>query len=111
MEGQAGQAPSLLGALLPFVVLMVLFYFMLIRPQKKQQQQRDAMIAGLRKGNRVTTIGGIYGEIIDIKDDAVLLNIAGQGERLVVRLAKWGVQDVLGKENAGKEKETDEKTS
>jgi len=48
------------------------------------------MIAGLRKGNRVTTIGGIYGEIIDIKDDAVLLNIAGQGERTVVRLAKWG---------------------
>jgi len=97
--------------LLPFVVLMVLFYFMLIRPQKKQQQQRDAMIAGLRKGNRVVTIGGVYGEIVDIKDDAVMINIAGQGERLVVRLAKWGVQDVLGKDNVGKDKDTDEKTS
>ncbi|HHY62079.1 MAG: preprotein translocase subunit YajC [Bacillota bacterium] len=111
MEAQAGQAPSLLGALLPFVVLMLLFYFMIIRPQKKQQQQRDAMIAGLRKGNRITTIGGIYGEIVDIKDDAVLLNVASQGERLIVRVAKWGVQDVLGKDNVAKDKETEEEIS
>jgi len=41
----------------------------------------------------------------------VLLNIAGQGERTVVRLAKWGVQDVLGKDNVGKDKETEEKSS
>jgi len=55
MEGQAGQAPSLIGALLPFAVLMVLFYFM--RNQATEETTaaaRDAMIAGLRKGNRVT---------------------------------------------------------
>jgi len=54
MEGQAGQAQALIGALLPFAVLMVLFYFMLIRPQKKQQPAArcdDCRIAKGQQGN------------------------------------------------------------
>jgi preprotein translocase YajC subunit len=89
MEAQAGQAPSAVRSITPVRRTDVALLLHDNPAQKKQQQQRDAMIAGLRKGNRITTIGGIYGEIVDIKDDAVLLNIASQGERLIVRVAKW----------------------
>ncbi len=101
----AASGQSLIGALLPFVVLMGVLYFMVLRPQKTQQKKREEMMAGLRKGNRIVSIGGVFGEIVDIKDDALLVNIADQGEKVMVRFAKWGVQDVIGKENQPKEKD------
>lgn len=59
-----------------FIVLMfVMLYFVLFRgPRKKQQQQRK-MIQSLRKNDRVRTIGGIIGTIIDIKDDEITLKV------------------------------------
>lgn len=101
----AASGQSLIGMLLPFAVLIGVMYFMVIRPQKTQQKKREEMMAGLRKGNRVVSIGGLYGEILDIKDDALLINVADQGERVVVRLTKWAVQEVIGKDNQPKEKD------
>ncbi len=105
-----GAAPgqSIFSVLLPFVVLMGVMYFMVLRPQKTQQKKRDEMMAGLRKGNRIVTIGGMHGEILDIRDDAILVNVADQSERVVIRFAKWAVQDVIGKDNQPKEKEKNE---
>jgi len=91
--------------LLPFVVLIGVMYFMVIRPQKTQQKKREEMMAGLRKGNRIVSIGGLYGEILDIKDDALLVNVVDQGEKVIVRVAKWAVQEVIGKDNQPKEKD------
>jgi preprotein translocase subunit YajC len=99
---------SLLGALMPFAILLGVMYFMVIRPQKAQQKKRETMMANLRKGNRIVTVGGIFGEIIDIKDDAVIVNVSQGPERIVVRMAKWAVQDVIGKDNSPKEKEAPE---
>ena len=101
----AASGQSLIGMLLPFVVLIGVMYFMVIRPQKTQQKKREEMMAGLRKGNRIVSIGGLHGEILDIRDDALLVNVADQGERVVVRLAKWAVQEVIGKDNQPKEKD------
>jgi len=91
--------------LLPFVVLIGVMYFMVIRPQKTQQKKREEMMAGLRKGNRIVSIGGLYGEILDIKDDALLVNVVDQGEKVIIRVAKWAVQEVIGKDNQPKEKD------
>lgn len=99
---------SLIGALLPFAILLGVMYFMVIRPQKTQQKKRDEMLANLRKGNRIVTIGGLYGEIIDIKEDALLVNVAQAGDRFVARFAKWAIQDVIGKDNQPKEKDQPE---
>ncbi|HAI85677.1 MAG TPA: preprotein translocase subunit YajC [Firmicutes bacterium] len=101
----AASGQNIIGALLPFVVLMGVLYFMVLRPQKTQQKKREEMMAGLRKGNRVVTIGGIYGEILEVKDGALFVNVADQGERIVIRVAKWAVQDVIGKDNQPKEKD------
>ncbi len=87
----AASGQNLIGALLPFVVLMGVLYFMVLRPQKTQQKKREEMMAGLRKGN--------------IKDDALLVNVADQGEKVVIRFGKWAVQEVIGKGNQPREKD------
>lgn len=88
--------PSILAAFLPFIVMLVAFYFLLMRPQQQQQRKRQEMLASLRKGNHVITLGGIYGEIVEVRDDSLSLKIA---DKVVVKLAKSGVSSVLGKDN------------
>ncbi|HHV43704.1 MAG TPA: preprotein translocase subunit YajC [Firmicutes bacterium] len=72
--------------------MLGLFYLMLIRPQQKQQKQRQEMLGNLKKGDRVITIGGIYGEIVKISDDDVTLKIA---DNVNIRVTKGGVGRVL----------------
>ena len=60
---------------LPLILLLVVFYFLMFRgPRKKQQQQRQ-MIQALKKNDRVRTIGGIIGTIVEVKDDEIVLKI------------------------------------
>ncbi|NMO96748.1 preprotein translocase subunit YajC [Paenibacillus lemnae] len=77
MDIAAGQnqSGSLLGLILPFVLMFVIFYFLLIRPQQKKQKTRTAMLSALKKGDKVVTIGGLHGTIIEITDDIVVLKV------------------------------------
>jgi preprotein translocase subunit YajC len=72
----------------PIVLMIAIFYFLLYRPQKKEQKRRKAMLDSLKKGNRVMTVGGIYGEIIDIKETIVKLKIA---ERVEIEVARSSI--------------------
>ncbi len=58
------------------VALIAIFYFFMIAPQQKKQKKINAFRDGLRNGDKVMTAGGIYGRIRDIKDNAVILEIA-----------------------------------
>ena len=70
-------ASGTLQMLVPLVLMIVIFYFLLIRPQQKKEKERKAMIAALTKGDKVLTIGGIYGIITDIKgDDIIVVKVA-----------------------------------
>lgn len=55
--------------------MFVVFYFLLIRPQKKKDKKVKEMLAALKNGDRVCTIGGIYGTITSIKDDTIELSV------------------------------------
>lgn len=83
---------SLLGSLLPMILIFVVFYFFLIRPQRKKDKQVKDMLANLKNGDRVCTIGGIYGTIINIKDDTITLSVGNDNVKLVV--ARWGIRNV-----------------
>lgn len=76
---------TMFGTYAPIVLMVAIFYFLLYRPQKKQQKRRKEMLDSLKKGNRVMTIGGIYGQITELKDDVVKLKIADQVEIEVAR--------------------------
>ncbi|MGG1312379.1 preprotein translocase subunit YajC [Cohnella laeviribosi] len=62
-------------SLLPFVLMFVIFYFLLIRPQQKKTKERNNMLRALKKGDKVTTIGGLHGTIVELTDDKVVLKV------------------------------------
>ena len=65
---EASQAEAILGLLLPMVLMFAVFYFLLIRPQRKKDKKVKSMLSALKVGDRISTIGGIFGTITDIKD-------------------------------------------
>ena len=76
----------------PILLMIVIFYFLLYRPQKKQQKERNALLNSLKKGQRVITIGGIYGVINELKDDVVTLEIA---EHTEIRVSRTSIAQIL----------------
>lgn len=89
--GSAGLA-EMLSMLLPLVLMFVVFYFLLIRPQKKKDKKVKDMLAALKTGDRVCTIGGIYGTITNIKDDTIELSVGRDNVKLV--FARWAIRNV-----------------
>ncbi|MGL5514666.1 MAG: preprotein translocase subunit YajC [Sporomusa sp.] len=71
----------------PIVLMGVIFYFLLYRPQKKEQQRRQELLNNLKKGERVVTIGGLYGTIVALNEKTVTLKIADKVEVDVSRTA------------------------
>lgn len=70
-----GSGGSILGLVGPFVLMFVVFYFLLIRPQQKKTKTRNGMLKALKKGDKVVTIGGLHGTIMEISDDIVVLRV------------------------------------
>lgn len=70
------------------LLIIVVFYFFMIRPQVKKQKEATNFRNALKKGDRVTTTGGIYGKINDVKDHTVSLEIA---DNVIVKVDKTAV--------------------
>ena len=89
---QVNPVAALVTTFLPMVLIFVVFYFMLIRPQRKKDKQVKEMLNNLKAGDRICTIGGIYGTIIGIKDDTVTLSVGRDNMSMVI--ARWGIRSV-----------------
>ena len=76
----------------PLILIFVIFYFMLIRPQRKKDKEAKKMLESLKVGDRICTIGGIYGTIVRIKDDVLTIEVGEQKTQLV--FARWAVRNV-----------------
>lgn len=76
------------GSLLMLVIIMIIFYFVLVRPQKKRAQEHSALLKALAPGDEVVTIGGVYGFVNRVEDDAVYLEVS---EGTEIRLTKTAV--------------------
>jgi preprotein translocase subunit YajC len=72
---QGAEQPNPLMTFLPLILIIVVFYFFMIRPQMKKQKEVAAFRNSLQKGDKVVTTGGIYGKILEIKDNTVLLQV------------------------------------
>ena len=71
----ASTSTSLIGSLLPFLLIIVIFYLFLIRPQNKKQKETQKMLDALKKGDKVITIGGIHGTVSSVKENTVILKV------------------------------------
>ena len=68
-----GGVGSIVSLIWPFILMFAIFYFLLIRPQQKKQKARAGMLSTLKKGDKVVTIGGLHGKIVEITDDIIVL--------------------------------------
>lgn len=80
----------------PILLMVVIFYFLLWRPQKKQQKERANLLGNLKKGQKIVTIGGIYGEIVELDDEKVKVQVS---EKVELTFARTAVATVLSKKN------------
>ncbi len=106
--GGAGGA-DMLTSFLPLILIFVVFYFLLIRPQQKKQKEHKAMLAAVRRGDKIVTAGGLIGTVAKvIGDDELSVEIA---EGVKVKVARGMVSTVLSKTEPAKgdDKDEDEK--
>lgn len=73
--GANAQAGSSMGFLLMIVLIFVVMWLFMIRPQQKKQKEIEQFRQGLKKGDKVVTIGGIYGTVVEVKDNTLFLEI------------------------------------
>ena len=72
--------------------MFAILYFFMIRPQKKKDKKVKDMLAALKPGDRICTIGGIYGTIKSIKDDTIELSVGREDTKMIV--ARWAIRNV-----------------
>ena len=91
----AAAAPGLFESLIPFLLIFVVFYFLLIRPQQKKAKEHRSMQESIRRGDKIITNGGIYGEVVRAKDDGVVEVEIAEGVK--VRVDRNMISAVLAK--------------
>jgi preprotein translocase subunit YajC len=76
-QGQGGQSSGWLS-FLPLLLIIVVFYFFFIRPQMKRSKDQKKFREGLQKGQKVITIGGIHGRIVELQETTVTIEVENQ---------------------------------
>lgn len=119
---QTGPAPttsntgSFVSTIGMMVVLVAIFYFFLIRPQNKKQKETEKMLAALKKGDKVVTIGGIHGVVASVKEKTIVLRVDDDVKIEFSRSAISGLENPPppakkdGKEKPGDKKSEDKKS-
>ena len=92
LTNQGGGGGQIIMTIVMVVVVGVFFYFFMIRPQKKQEKEITEMRNSLSVGDEITTIGGIIGKVISIRDETVLIETSH--DRTKIRLLKSAISKV-----------------
>lgn len=85
-----GGSSSMISTVILMVVLFGGMYFLMIRPQKKQQKEEQQMRENLQVGDEITTIGGIIGRVVTVKDDGIVIETGADRNKMT--LARWAIQ-------------------
>lgn len=102
-----GAEGGMTGTIIWLVLMIAIFYFMLIRPQKKKEKETKAMLDALKVGDSVTTIGGIIGKVLKIKDDKVCIEIGDRTQKHPMTLKREAIASVVPCKKAKKEKDVE----
>jgi preprotein translocase subunit YajC len=100
-SGQSDGKSNPLGMILPLVLIVVVFYFFMIRPQTKRTKEAKKFREALKKGDKVITIGGIHGKIVEVQDTTFTIETEGQGR---LRIEKSAVASSTNPELLGENK-------
>ena len=98
---QANPAGGLIGMLPMLLIMVALFYFMLIRPENKRKKEAEQLRSAVKNGDKITTIGGIVGTVVDVKSDRFVIETSADQVR--IELMKWSLSTNETAEEAAKE--------
>ena len=77
------------STIIMMVAMLGIFYFMLIRPENKRKKEAEQMRSSVRKGDKITTIGGIVGTVVDVKENNIVIETSADQVR--IEFAKWAI--------------------
>ena len=80
---------NMMSTIIMLVVMVAVFYFLLIRPENKRKKEAENMRASVKVGDQITTIGGIIGTVVHIKDDKFVMETSADQVR--IEFAKWAI--------------------
>ena len=83
------QSGGLLGMLPMLLIMIGVFYFMLIRPENKRKKEAEQMRSSMKNGDKITTIGGITGVVVDVKGETFVIETGADQVR--IEFAKWAL--------------------
>jgi preprotein translocase subunit YajC len=92
-QGQDGGGMDILGSMLPFLLIILVFYFLILRPQQKRQKDKRKLLESVKKGDKVITAGGLHGQVEGIEDLTVLVKIS---DNVKVKLEKSSITNIVG---------------
>jgi preprotein translocase subunit YajC len=94
-DATGGSGIGTVGAVLPFVLIFVLFYFLLLRPQQQRQKSQKQMLSALKKGDHVVTTGGMIGTVVALTKDVATLQVA---EKVRIKVLRDSITEVRGED-------------
>ena len=91
-----------MDSIMLIVIMIAVFYFMIIRPENKRKKRAEEMRNSLKKGERVTTIGGMVGRVVQVNDTTIVFETSE--DRVRIEIAKWGIRSAESMEQAAAQK-------
>ena len=82
-------AGGMTSTIVMLVMMLAVFYFMLIRPENKRKKEAEQMRGAVKKGDKITTIGGIVGVVVDVKESRIVIETSADQVR--IELEKWAI--------------------
>ena len=88
MAAPAGaQGGSFMGTVGPLILIIIVFYFFMIRPQMKKQKEAKKFLENIKKGDKIVTIGGVFGKIHEINDNSYTIEVEGGNKLKILKTA------------------------
>ena len=91
MAPQGGNGGGMFSTLIMFSLIILIFYFMILRPQQKRQKERQRLLEGVKKGDKVITVGGLHGTVVGLEEKTVLVQVA---ENIKMKFERSAVSSV-----------------
>ncbi len=86
--------PSVMQMLMPIFIIFLVFYFIAIRPRQKEQKQREDMLKKIKKYDKVMTIGGIIGTVMEVRENEVIVKV-DDNSNTRMKFTRGAIQKVL----------------
>lgn len=97
------QGAGMASSLIMILVMVAIFYFMLIRPENKRKKEAEQMRSAVKNGDKITTIGGIVGTVVNVKESKIVIETGADQVR--IELEKWAISSNETANEAAKEEE------